>query len=512
MDTESRLKPFYDDTAIAAADRFRQRKKTSVLAIVFTDIAGSTGLREELGDLEYENRRVKHDEEVRSIIEAEEVGAVVKGTGDGCLAVFDEPSTAVLRCLQIQQVTQSRGYFRLRIGIDMGQVSLQSEGGIVRDIFGRQVNRAARIQGKAKPGHILVSFQIYDCAVGWMPRDNPKWHDHGITSLRGFDREISIHEPFDPEALKPQEPFSPDSRASGGGEIQSVERSSGDVSLRARESGFTSFSFRTRVSDRTDRKTRSSDFLQSPEYKIRATGFGRGWRNWLSRLARKWGFGPKRRKVARTTREAPLRMRMTPDLPGRSSADDARAVVRPGGHSYQTPEQATVDNAPLNSADRQPLLRLSAAKWQGDPFAFYKTAIGSAVRATATEQRPMPRILWVDDYPRNTASERAFLESVGCVVDTVTSTEQGLQALDREEYQIVITDMGRDDNATAGLDLLRDMRRAERHVSAIVYSSSRAVSRYGDEAEKCGAILSTAGLFTLLDGVHQLLARPRQDT
>ena len=396
MDAESRLSPFYDDMSVRVAEQFRQRKRTAVLAIVFTDIAGSVRLREELGELEYETFRVDYDELVRSIVEEGGVGALVKGTGDGCLAVFDEPSTAVQRCLEIQRATRRHKRFHLRIGIDMGQVSVQSEGGIVQDVFGRHVNRAARIQSLAEPGHVLVSFQIYDCAVGWMPRGNPQWQDHGTTSLRGFTRKVSIHEPFSPDEMKPQEPFGTDQLESESGEIH---------------------------------------YLFMP-----------------------------------------------------------RPVDRP------------------TSARRKALVPLSAASWRGDPFAFYKSAMGKAVHSAAAKHRPIPRILWVDDYPANTASERAFLESVGCTVDTATSTEEGLQALNRGEYAFVITDMGRDGNATAGLDLLRDMTRAGHDVPVIVYSSARALSRHGDEARKIGAILCTAGLFTLLDGVHQLLDNPDENS
>ncbi len=159
---------------LARAEAYRQRKITSVLAIVFTDVANSTALRESLGENRYEAIREAFDDKVASIFETDDDGAVVKSTGDGCLAVFAEPSAAVARCLQVQRELLTHEHFKLRIGIDMGQVSVKSARGIVRDVFGRHVNRAARIEALAEPGQVLVSFQVFDCAVGWLK-------DQGVT-------------------------------------------------------------------------------------------------------------------------------------------------------------------------------------------------------------------------------------------------------------------------------------------------------------------------------------------
>ncbi|MBI4025113.1 MAG: hypothetical protein HY360_09040 [Verrucomicrobia bacterium] len=195
---------FYDAQMVATAEAYRKRKTTSVLAVVFTDIAQSTELRERLGEIEYENLRELHDQTVRELAERDDAGAVLKSTGDGALAVFAEPSTAVMRCLGIQKLMATQPHFKLRIGIDMGQVSLASKGGIVVDVFGRQVNRAQRIQGLAEPEHILTSFHVYDCAVGWLREPAVSWHNHGGASLRGFSCPVSIHEPFDPQRTRPQ--------------------------------------------------------------------------------------------------------------------------------------------------------------------------------------------------------------------------------------------------------------------------------------------------------------------
>jgi adenylate cyclase len=168
-----------------------------VLAIVFTDISGSTELRERLGEIEYERLREAHDDLVRDVIEAGDAGKLVKFTGDGALAVFAEPSASVERSLQLQRAMNSHPHFRLRIGIDMGQVSAEKRGGIVKDVFGRHVNRSARIMSRSEPGQVLTSIHVYDAAVGWLRSRTLRWKSLGLVEVEGFAEPISLHEPFD---------------------------------------------------------------------------------------------------------------------------------------------------------------------------------------------------------------------------------------------------------------------------------------------------------------------------
>ena len=184
-----------------SAEQYRRRRATAVLCPVFGDIKDSTRLLEELGEVEYEELRQSHDRAVRHIIERDREGALLKTYGDGFLAVFAEPSTAVERCLEIQQDLKAQGHrFQLRIGIDMGQVALKRASGIGADIFGRHVNRASRIEAQASPGSVLTSFPVYDSSVGWL-RKTVAWQHRSPTQLKGFAEPISLHEPI----LVPQE-------------------------------------------------------------------------------------------------------------------------------------------------------------------------------------------------------------------------------------------------------------------------------------------------------------------
>ena len=201
---ESHLLRYSDSSAIRVAEEYRQRKLTSILTIAFTDICNSTALREQLGEIKYEQVREEHDDHVQDLIETDDSGCIVKSTGDGVLAVFSEPSVAVEKCVELQNQMAGHEFFKLRIGLDMGQVTVKSKGGIVQDVFGRHVNRAARIEALAEPGHILTSFNVFDCAIGWIKGGKIAWHNHGHAKAKGFESPISVHEFYDSETGAPQ--------------------------------------------------------------------------------------------------------------------------------------------------------------------------------------------------------------------------------------------------------------------------------------------------------------------
>src|SRR5262245_62294818 len=100
---------------VERAEEYRRQKMTAVLAIVFTDIAGSTELRELLGEIEYERIRVDHEAAVRDVVESNSLGRIVKSTGDGVLAVFAEPSASIEHLLRLQRSLNDHPQFRLRV-------------------------------------------------------------------------------------------------------------------------------------------------------------------------------------------------------------------------------------------------------------------------------------------------------------------------------------------------------------------------------------------------------------
>jgi CheY-like chemotaxis protein len=128
----------------------------------------------------------------------------------------------------------------------------------------------------------------------------------------------------------------------------------------------------------------------------------------------------------------------------------------------------------------------------------------------AARSRATPRILWVDDTPRNNVYERQTLEALGIDVVTRTSTEQALNLLEHQSFDVIISNMGRPGDGRAGYTLLDDLR-PENTTPFIVYSSSNK-QEHKDEAKQHGAWGATNSPAELLALVQSALAATPSST
>jgi class 3 adenylate cyclase len=127
------------------------------VAIMFSDIVGSTELNERIGDRAFVRMIGKHDKSVRRLVDKHD-GYVVKSQGDGFMVAFAHAEQAVRCGIDIQRSLQKRpNGIRVRIGIHSGKSVLRGD-----DLFGRNVAMAARVAGQADGGEILISQTVYD--------------------------------------------------------------------------------------------------------------------------------------------------------------------------------------------------------------------------------------------------------------------------------------------------------------------------------------------------------------
>lgn len=195
-------------------DQFRRLKSTAVLTILFTDIKGFTQMTEVQGEAYSNKLRKHHDDVVVPVIERDGGGRVVKHIGDSVMAVFSEPSTAVARAIEVQEklAAFNREHpeledINVRMGLHSGQVTTEDD--VNADVFGRHVNRAARVEALADGGQILVTYAVYDSARGWLNDKSDKpvgWEKHGRYMLKGIPEPIDIYEPYNPKLTKPKAP------------------------------------------------------------------------------------------------------------------------------------------------------------------------------------------------------------------------------------------------------------------------------------------------------------------
>lgn len=216
MDTDKTTMPQIPLTAgeIQVIDQFRRQKSTAVLTILFTDIKGFTQMTETQGEAYSNKLRKHHDDVVVPVIERDGGGRVVKHIGDSVMAVFSEPSTAVARAIEVQEklAAFNREHpeledINVRMGLHSGQVTTEDD--VNADVFGRHVNRAARVEALADGGQILVTYAVYDSARGWLNDKSEKpvgWEKHGRYMLKGIPEPIEIFEPYNPKLTKPKTP------------------------------------------------------------------------------------------------------------------------------------------------------------------------------------------------------------------------------------------------------------------------------------------------------------------
>ncbi|HSO41945.1 MAG TPA: response regulator, partial [Rhodospirillales bacterium] len=80
------------------------------------------------------------------------------------------------------------------------------------------------------------------------------------------------------------------------------------------------------------------------------------------------------------------------------------------------------------------------------------------------------KILWVDDNPENNFNEIKMLHQLRADVETAKSTEEALALIqEKKTYDIVLSDLKRGDDATAGLTLLGKLRESHPILPVIFY-------------------------------------------
>lgn len=146
------------------------------VAVLMSDIVGSTALAADLGDVRWRARLDQHDRYARARVRAHR-GTLAKLTGDGVLARFPTADAAIACGLDLAADCRGLG-LSIRSGVHVGDVELRDDG----DIAGLHVHVAARIAALAGPDEILLSeAAAADVADG---RYEPRG-DHALRGVPG---------------------------------------------------------------------------------------------------------------------------------------------------------------------------------------------------------------------------------------------------------------------------------------------------------------------------------------
>jgi adenylate cyclase len=140
-----------------------ERSQRRLAAILAADVVGYSRMMEQ----DEASTLAKLKSRRRDVLEplvAQHRGRVFKLTGDGVLVEFGSAVNAVQCAVDLQERMAAANSEQadespivLRIGINLGDVLVEGS-----DLYGDEINIAARLEGLAEPGGILVSGTAYD--------------------------------------------------------------------------------------------------------------------------------------------------------------------------------------------------------------------------------------------------------------------------------------------------------------------------------------------------------------
>src|SRR5258708_16109781 len=162
-------------------ERAVKEKFQRVLPVMSTDLKGWTAIAEAQGDIAVRGMLKRYHDLVTEAVTADG-GTLVKTIGDGSLSHFEDALAACRAAAAIQrgmeEINISKVYKTIllaRIGMHTGECLLEKN-----DVFGDVVNTAARFEGSANPGEILISEETYNAL-----RDKSEFYTR-------FDRDVTL--------------------------------------------------------------------------------------------------------------------------------------------------------------------------------------------------------------------------------------------------------------------------------------------------------------------------------
>jgi class 3 adenylate cyclase len=165
------------------------------IALLFTDIKGSTALYQRIGDLNAFQLVQQHFDQLREVT-VRHGGAIVKTIGDAVMAAYPDAAHAVAAALDMRGAierfneSQPDRAVLLKIGVHHGAaiaVTLNDE----LDYFGHTVNVASRVQTTADAGEIWVSDEVWRYpGVQRLLEDYPA--DARTVMFHGIERPMTV--------------------------------------------------------------------------------------------------------------------------------------------------------------------------------------------------------------------------------------------------------------------------------------------------------------------------------
>ncbi len=161
-----------------------------MVAVLMTDLVGSTVMADRVGPAAAEGLRSEHFELLREALERS-AGREVKNLGDGLMVVFASAAQSLECAVRMQQAVEARNrraeeQFGLRIGVSVGDATVEDG-----DYFGGPVVEAARLCATAAGGQIVLNALVRQLAGS---RDGHGFRSLGVLELKGISEPVQAFE------------------------------------------------------------------------------------------------------------------------------------------------------------------------------------------------------------------------------------------------------------------------------------------------------------------------------
>ena len=163
---------------------------TEMVAVLMTDLVGSTAMADRVGAAAAEELRTEHFGLLRGAVERAG-GREVKNLGDGLMVVFASASQSLACAAQMQQAIEARNrraeeQLGVRIGVSLGEANVEDG-----DYFGEPVVESARLCAHAAGGQIVVNALVRQLAGS---RDGHSFQSLGGLQLKGISEPVQAFE------------------------------------------------------------------------------------------------------------------------------------------------------------------------------------------------------------------------------------------------------------------------------------------------------------------------------
>lgn len=164
---------------------------TGTVTFLFTDLEGSTRLWETVPDRAAEIL-TRHETDLRRLV-SESGGQVLKGLGDGVMAVFRSANDALEAAIGMQVAANADSMLLLRVAIHTGEARVREH-----DYYGIALSLCDRVLGVAYGGQILVT-QATEQVLRKPLSQGTELRDRGVHRLRDLNDPVRLFQVVHPE-------------------------------------------------------------------------------------------------------------------------------------------------------------------------------------------------------------------------------------------------------------------------------------------------------------------------